>query len=76
MPSSPVLAGGRVQVGSGCAASLGSVSPDLSPKVGLDEERPAEDGWMDDGWPGWRGQVAGGPGVGRGRALVSPGAGA
>lgn len=68
MPSSPVLAGGRVQAGSGCAASLGSVSLDGSPRVGLDEERPAEDGWMDDGWPGWQEALVWG-----GAARLSPG---
>lgn len=76
MPSSWVLADGRVLVGSGWAASLGSVSPDVSPRTGLDEEPPAEDGWMDDGWPGWQGQVAGGPRVRWGSAPVSRGAGA
>ena len=49
VPSSPVSADGRVQVGTGWASSLGGVSLDVSPRVGLDEEQPAEDGWMDDG---------------------------
>lgn len=49
MPSSPVLADGRVQVGTETLA--GERFPGVSPRVGLDEERPAEDedGRMMDG---------------------------